>query len=151
MSERRTSLDPGLESIRVPTRGQRSHERNNPPGMGDLFADAPAGAPEAPKPSPLEASSDRIAEMKKDLAMIAARMLAAAGTAGVTFPEVRLEAERLGKLTADEPDRTLSFGSMMMKYLGGVPTTYRPSTHPNSNGRAVRVFVHRNFITETAP
>jgi hypothetical protein len=134
----RTSMDPALDS-RTRREQQRKHEKNNPPGTGDLFApplDTPA--------SPEEAHARRMADARAKIEAILPEMLRSAGADGISADIVRARAESYGWLTGNEEGRTLSWLSGAIKKAGGVPTDYIASTHPNSNGRTIRRFVHRD-------
>jgi hypothetical protein len=138
----RTSMDPALDS-RTRRQQQRNHEKNNPPETGDLFA-APLDTPESPE----AAHARRMAEARSKIEAILPGLLRDAGASGVTVDIVRARAESYGWLTGNEEGRTLSWLSAAMKKAGGVPTSYTTSTHPNSNGRTIRVFVHRDALEE---
>lgn len=142
-SERRTSMDPGLESARTTRRRQTQHERNHPAGVGDLFA-PPMDTPTPP----VKVREEKLAALKEKLRTLAAVMLEAADERGVTFDDVRMAAETRGFLTGDEEGRTLSFGSGLMKQCGAIPTAFVKSRHRNSNGRVVRLWKLPQYATE---
>lgn len=93
----------------------------------------------------LDGFLDVAAQTRAKLQKLANEMLIASKEHGIGFDEVREAAETRGWLTGKEPDRSLSFGSAIMKKAGGVVVRHRKSRHPNAHGRLVAVYVHKQY------
>lgn len=77
---------------------------------------------------------------------IAKDLLERRRVAGLTTDDIRFACETRGIFTGSEQGRTLSFLAGMLKGLGAVATTHVKSRHPRTNGREIRLWVHKDYL-----